>query len=827
MDGLTQLKLLRERYDSPTELRIIRKNGPPLAGLYDDFELLIRDALAQNDHGACYVTLNPVHSSREVTNKLGIARSGLQVGNGDIVRRKALLIDIDPIRQGPETDADDPNKPKSSTDAERQSALDRANQVLAFTTEQGWPEPLMFSSGNGAALIFGIDLPKDDGRLAQHTLESLAHRFDDDKAKIDTKVHDPARITRLVGTMNRKGESTPERPHRPAEIIQAPHTLDTVPRELLEQLVEPAPYQVPTEVLTDFRVDEWLRGLNIRFTAKKGKCGDWDGLWYTIPYCPNKPNQDTDGNTGIFQSEDGLTIHAKCHHAKCADLTWQKLRAQLDPTFDARVEQVSVSGTDEGVCDPHRLAKIVLEEYAHPEYRKMILVQGDIYTWSDCIWTLRDKDEIKRVIARSMKKEFDRYAAARRRSGAPVKTPTVTNKLAGDVFLALTSLIEVDAKVGEWLQGEGPSAYNRIICKNGILNLKAFFQNKECLLPHTPRLFVTSLRKIDFDPDAPVPKRWLTFLEEVWPDDQQSQDLLQEFMGYCLNDSAEMQKFLMLIGQAGGGKGTITRVISGLVGSENTCSILLRNLGERFSLEEAMTKPVVFLPDATTPLLEKQPGVLEMLKSVVGGDSVPVDRKYRKVVSMTLPIKFIVSSNELLELRENSSALERRMLVLRFSKTFKDKADTKLDQKLQAELSGILLWALAGLKRLRESGSFTEPESSQTLKKELRKKGSPLAEFLDENCILGPDEWVPKKHLYAAWKDWCTEGDISPGKDAQFGRDLFAVVPDLTTKRKRFGNERPNAYCGITLRNDEAETANEMVVPMNQDSPEPKTTIAL
>lgn len=817
MDGLTQLKLLRERHGSPTELRIIRKNGPPLAGLYDDFELLIRDALAYNEKGACYVTLNPINSGRESTNKLGIARSGSQVGNADIVCRRAMLVDIDPIRP----------KDTSSTDSEHQAALDCADQVLAFTSEQGWPEPLVFSSGNGVALIYGIDLPTDDSQLVKRILEALAARFNDDKVKIDTSVNDAARITRLVGTMNCKGESTPERPHRRAEIIQAPGTLETVPRELLEQLVDPVPSQAPTEVLNDFRVDEWLRGLNIRFTAKKGKCGDLEGMWHTLHHCPNKPNQDTDGNTGIFQSEDGLTIHVKCHHAKCADLTWHKLRAQLDPTFDTRAEQVSVGGTDEGVCDPHRLAKIVLQEYTHPEYRKMILVQGDIYTWKDGFWTLRDKDEIKRVIARSMKKEFDRYAAARRRSGSPVKTPPVTNKLAGDVFLALTSLIEVDAKIGDWLSGEGPSAYDRIVCKNGILDLKAFFQDRECLLPHTPRLFVTGLRNIDFNTDASVPQRWQKFLEEIWPEDQESKDLLQEFMGYCLNDSSEMQKFLMMIGQAGGGKGTITRVLTGLVGSENTCSIFLRNLGDNFSLEEAVNKSIGFLPDATTPLLEKQPAVLKMLKAVVGGDAVPVNRKHRKIVSMTLPIKFIVSSNELLELRENSSALERRMVVLRFSKTFKDKADPKLDQKLQAELPGIFLWSLAGLKRLRETDSFTEPDASLSLKKELLKKGSPVAEFLEENCVLGSDESVPKKDLFVMWKDWCAESDIQPGTDGQFGRDLFALVPDLTTERPRGNGQRISVYCGISLRNSEVETANPMVLPMNQKSPEAKTTVAV
>lgn len=240
---------------------------------------MIQDALAHYDQGACYITLNPDSSNRKVTNELGIARSGSQVGNADIVRRKAMLVDIDPIRL----------KDTSSTDVEHQAALGCANRVLAFTNEQGWPEPLVFSSGNGVALIYGIDLPTDDRRLVKRTLESLARRFNNDKVKIETSVNDAARITRLVGTMNRKSEkSTLERPHRRAEIIQAPSTLETVPRELLEQWVEPVPSQALTEVLTDFRVDEWLRGLKIEFTAKNCKCCDLEGVWYTIKYRPNR-----------------------------------------------------------------------------------------------------------------------------------------------------------------------------------------------------------------------------------------------------------------------------------------------------------------------------------------------------------------------------------------------------------------------------------------------------------------------------------------------------------------------------------------------------------
>jgi hypothetical protein len=75
----------------------------------------------------------------------------------------------------------------------------------------------MADSGNGWHLLYPLDLPNDKQtkEVVKGVLDGLASMFDDEKVKIDTAVANASRITRLYGTMNRKGdEDTTHYPHR-------------------------------------------------------------------------------------------------------------------------------------------------------------------------------------------------------------------------------------------------------------------------------------------------------------------------------------------------------------------------------------------------------------------------------------------------------------------------------------------------------------------------------------------------------------------------------------------------------------------------------------
>jgi hypothetical protein len=128
------------------------------------------------------------------------------------VCRRWLLVDVDPIR----------DSLISATDVEKALAKETALAVREHLRGLGWPEPVLGDSGNGYHLLYRVDLPADDGGLVERILKALAARLDTDKVKIDQKVFNPARICKLPGTLARKGDNTPTRPHRRASLLEVP-----------------------------------------------------------------------------------------------------------------------------------------------------------------------------------------------------------------------------------------------------------------------------------------------------------------------------------------------------------------------------------------------------------------------------------------------------------------------------------------------------------------------------------------------------------------------------------------------------------------------------
>ncbi|WP_175020540.1 hypothetical protein [Methanogenium cariaci] len=132
----------------------------------------------------------------------------------------------------------------SATDAEHAAALERAERVAAWLTGRGFPEPVLADSGNGAHLLYAIDLPNDGEatRLVKACLSVLDALFSDATVHCDTANFNAGRIWKLYGTTARKGDSTPERPHRKARICSAPPDApQVVTDDLLQELADAIP----------------------------------------------------------------------------------------------------------------------------------------------------------------------------------------------------------------------------------------------------------------------------------------------------------------------------------------------------------------------------------------------------------------------------------------------------------------------------------------------------------------------------------------------------------------------------------------------------------
>lgn len=169
--------------------------------LRDAFE---QEALRLNELGYnVYIVMNPIRCD---------FNCGAAAKDEDIEYRDLLLIDID--RAG--------NTQLPANEAELDAAKKVANQVSDFLFQQGWCDPHRVMSGNGYHLYYvltGVPNTPESKHTCEQVLRSLAGTFNTPEARIDTSVFNASRITKVPGTVMRKGSETAERPYRKAVVL--------------------------------------------------------------------------------------------------------------------------------------------------------------------------------------------------------------------------------------------------------------------------------------------------------------------------------------------------------------------------------------------------------------------------------------------------------------------------------------------------------------------------------------------------------------------------------------------------------------------------------
>jgi len=329
-------------------------------------------------------------------------------------------------------------------------------------------------------------------------------------------------------------------------------------------------------------------------------------------------------------------------------------------------------------------------------------------------------------------------------------------------------------------------------CRSTLLHLPTMRH-----VPATPLFF--SVNALDFDPDptAAAPTAWYQFLHQLFDDDMESLDLLQEWFGYCLTGDTSQQKMLLIAGPKRSGKGTIARVLNRLVGTGNVCGPTISSLAGPFGLQPLIGKSLAIVSDARFHG-ENVATVIERLLCISGEDTLTIDRKHIISVTMKLPTRFMFLTNEFPRLTDASGALAGRFVILRLTESFFGKEDTGLTNRLLEELPGILNWAIEGWQRLRERGHFVLPSSVIDVAQQIEDLSSPVSAFVRDACLIGPAHRVSVESLYDAWKRWCEgEGRQMVSTKQTFGRDLAAAIPGVT--RRRSTAMQP-FYEGIALK---------------------------
>ncbi|MBI2276847.1 MAG: hypothetical protein HYU74_05815 [Dechloromonas sp.] len=306
-----------------------------------------------------------------------------------------------------------------------------------------------------------------------------------------------------------------------------------------------------------------------------------------------------------------------------------------------------------------------------------------------------------------------------------------------------------------------------LIClENGTLDTNTYQ-----VIEHSPKYWLQTKIPAPWKADATC-ERWLQFLHEIFrddPDRQQKIGFVQEWFGYCLTPDASQHKFVWMVGAGGNGKSVLLNVLTYLVGRNNVSHAYMERL-DRGCVRAELEGKLVNISSEMSADATIADGYF---KAIVSGDIVEAERKFKPSFSFRPYVRLIGATNHLPRLLDLSDGFFRRAIILTFNRQFAaHEQDAGLEDKLRAELPGILVWSMEGLQNLRTRGKFDIPVSSVVALNQYRQEADPIGLFV-EDC-LEPVEirGLRSGDIYEGYSKWCKANGYSPKNHSGFGKRL-------------------------------------------------------
>jgi len=121
--------------------------------------------------------------------------------------------------------------------------------------------------------------------------------------------------------------------------------------------------------------------------------------------------------------------------------------------------------------------------------------------------------------------------------------------------------------------------------------------------------------------------------------------------------------------------------------------------------------------------------------------------------------------------------------------------DRNIEDKLERELPGILLWALEGAQRLyHNKGVFTSAGVEEV--KRYRRQQDPMSGFLSDECVVGADQKCHLPDLRDAFSKWVGKQE-DPRRLAE---KIRAQGFEVTENPQWIGDSKKRVVLGLSLR---------------------------
>lgn len=297
--------------------------------------------------------------------------------------------------------------------------------------------------------------------------------------------------------------------------------------------------------------------------------------------------------------------------------------------------------------------------------------------------------------------------------------------------------------------------------KNGMLDVITGEMHE-----HSPKYLSINQIPHNYVPNQDITQTvFYAFLKSRIPD-KENQQMLFEFMGYCMTKDVVFQKFMILFGLGESGKSTIINFATSMVGKENACSISLQQLGDRFTTASLLFKVLNTCGDMTNSALTDT----SVIKQLTGDDNIKAEYKGGAIFFFRNHAKMMFSCNELPKvLDDKTNGFYRRLLIVRFSESGEFIPGLREKLSNESEFEAVISGCVAVLKNALTRGRLFESGANSREVEQLRTESDTVSAFISDCATVGDDLRISRSELYDYYTNYCAmEGRTRLGKRSFF-----------------------------------------------------------
>jgi putative DNA primase/helicase len=299
----------------------------------------------------------------------------------------------------------------------------------------------------------------------------------------------------------------------------------------------------------------------------------------------------------------------------------------------------------------------------------------------------------------------------------------------------------------------------------------------------------TRATAVAYDPRAQAPT-WHRVLHEVFAGDLELIGAVQRLYGYLLTGATSEQVVTFFYGAGANGKSVLLGVLRELGGDYAAQAAIDTFLGGRDKSHDLArfrgVRILIASESAQGRLFDET-----LVKQATGGERIVARALYQDPFEYRPTFKPVIATNHMPRVRDGDPALLRRIRVIPFTVSFEGREDRELPAKLQAELPGILAWAVEGCAAWQRDGLGTAAAIT-TATGAYRAEQDPLGAFLSERCTFEPGARTTKLALRTAYEQWARENGESTASTVELGKRLARHGVTV-------GGKGRSTYLGVAL----------------------------